>query len=165
MSSQPSRDDGRATDTTADADANTSPDSPGNDTLDEYLPDAGVDSRWWYWIAAVPVYALLSTLIGFAAFVGVFLLGLAGDAVGFGFLAFFLLFVLIALPGLVLTVLFPIATYVDAKAVAEADVGWDPDPALYGLVALAGVLLTGFTVSLVLAVYYLYQRHKYVGTP
>lgn len=138
-------------------------DAPGSDTLDELLPDAGVDSRWWYWIAATPLYALASMLFGIFAFF-LAMLGMFAD-VHLTVFVFPLLFVVVLLPALVLTFLFPIAIYVDAKAVARSDLGWNPDPALYGLIALAGVILTGFTVSVLLALYYLYQRHTFVGTP
>lgn len=138
-------------------------DVPANDTFDGLLPDAGVDSRWWYWIAATPLYALASMLFGIFAFFAAFL-GMVAD-IELTIIVFPLLFVFVLLPALVLTFLFPIAIYVDAKAVARADLGWNPDPVLYGLIALAGVILTGFTVSVLLALYYLYQRHKFVGTP
>lgn len=159
--SQPSPDSTNST--VADGDAGAAPDA-SDDPLDSYLPDAGVDSRWWYWIAAVPVYALLSMLFGFALVFVFFLAGI-GDFAGLGLVAFALFFLFVGLPGLVLIVLFPIATYVDAKAVAEADLDWDPDPVLFGLLALASVLVSAFTASVILALYYLYRRHQHVGTP
>jgi hypothetical protein len=137
---------------------------PGIEPLDERLPALTPDSRWWYWIAAVPAYFLLSTLLAF----GVFLLVLTGLALDSGitlFVLFVFAFLLIGLPGVVLSVLFPLATYADARAIAGADVEWTPDPILYGLLALAAVLMTAFTLSVPLALYYLYQRHRYVGTP
>ena len=132
----------------------------------ERLPRATIESRWWYWIAAVPVYFAVSLVLGGLAFAVVFLgfwvdVGVAVSGVFlFALVAFFL-----ALPGLVLSVLFPLAVYVDARAVSEAEVGWNPDPALYGLVALAGVLATAFTVSVPMALYYLYRRHEAIGVP
>ncbi len=153
----PAADDARAT-------AATTPDRTGG--VGELLPRATVESRWWYWIAVVPIYFAVSFLLGGLAFAVVFL-GFwvdAGVAVSGAFLfalaAFFL-----ALPGLVLSVLFPVAVYVDARAVSESGADWHPDPALYGLVALAGVLVTAFTVSVPLALYYLYRRHEAVGVP
>jgi hypothetical protein len=62
--------------------------------------------------------------------------------------------------------MFPVAVYVDARALSDDPASsWSPDPLLYGLVALAGVVLTAFTVSVPLAIYYLYRRHVAVGTP
>ena len=51
----------------------------------------------------------------------------------------------------------------DATAVAEAPGSWAPDPALYGLLALAGLVAQPLQVPL--AVYYLYKRHGAVGVP
>ncbi|WP_129114184.1 hypothetical protein [Halegenticoccus tardaugens] len=139
--------------------------------LDRYLPDADVDSRWWYWIAAVPVYFVLLVVAAVVAFVA-FAFGFALDVAGLGGLAsltnvllFSVAAFVLALPGLVLAVLFPLAIYVDAKAVARSGSEWSPDAVLYGLVALAGVIVTNFVVSVPLAVYYLYLRHEHVGTP
>ena len=130
------------------------------------LPEATVESRWWYWIAAVPVYFGLS-FVGGALLFATVALGVWMDVgVAFsGAFLFALAAVLFGLPGLLLSVLFPVAVYVDARAVREADAGWNPDPALYGAVALAGVLATAFTVSVPMAIYYLYRRHEAVGVP
>lgn len=130
-----------------------------------------VESRRWYWIAAVPVYFVLATgvslfalaLIGIA--VGLDLVGAGGFAgpglvtlLAFGAAVF-------AAIGVVLAVAFPIAVYLDARAVGETGYEWDPDAALYGLVAVVGVIATNFLVSVPLALYYLYRRHEAVGTP
>jgi hypothetical protein len=72
---------------------------------------------------------------------------------------------LLGLVGLVLTILFPVATYIDARAIAASDASWTPDPLVWGLAALATVVVSAFTLSAVLAVYYLYKRHVAVGTP
>lgn len=141
--------------------------------VDDLLPRASVDSKWWYWIAAVPVVALVGTvfgvLFGLLGFVG-FLFGVGFDAGALSlvpFVAVALAVVLVALVGGVLTLVFPVAMYVDARAINEAaaDYEWRPDPALYGLVALAGALTTTFVVTVPLALYYLYRRHETVGTP
>lgn len=163
--SPPSGDDPTTADP-ATADSATATTDPTGGGLDDVLPRATVDSRWWYWIAAVPVYFAVSAVLG-GLFFAAAVLGLWVD-VGFalsGLFVFALAVVVFGLPGLALSVLFPVAVYVDARAVREADVGWDPDPALYGIVALAGVVVTAFTVSVPLALYYLYRRHEAVGTP
>lgn len=141
--------------------------------VDDLLPRASVDSKWWYWIAAVPLFALLGTLFG----VGFAVVGLLGFFVGVGFdagilsiLPFFgavLAVVFVALVGGLLTLVFPLAMYVDARSITEsaADYEWRPDPVLYGLVALAGAVTTTFVVTVPLALYYLYKRHETVGTP
>ncbi|RLM84173.1 hypothetical protein D3D02_15040 [Halobellus sp. Atlit-38R] len=135
-----------------------------DDPIGDLLPRASVDSRWWYWIAAIPLYVVLGGVLA-VLFVGAFLFDLfltGGIATVFG--AFIVLPVL-GLLGLVLTILFPVATYVDARAIAESDASWTPDPLVWGLAALATVVLSAFTLSVVLALYYLYKRHVAVGTP
>jgi hypothetical protein len=148
------------------SDVDTAGRSEFDDPLGDILPRAGVDSKWWYWIAAIPLYVLLGSVFG-VLFVGIALLGFGfgveGGLVGFGL--FFVLVVVLGLVGLVLTILYPIATYVDARAIAASDASWTPDPLVWGLAALATVVLSAFTLSFVLAVYYLYKRHVAVGTP
>jgi hypothetical protein len=140
-------------------------------TLDDLLPAASIDSRWWYWIAAVPVLFGVSLGLGGAAVV-LFLFGVALDVAGFagvaslgGFVLFWLGTLFLGFVGLLVAVLFPIATYVDARAIEEAGLEWRPDPVLYGLAAAAAVLATNFVLSVPLALYYLYRRHGAVGTP
>lgn len=141
--------------------------------IGDLLPEATVDSNWWYWIAAVPAYFLLVFALGIGAallFLFAFALDVAGLA-GLGSVIAGLVatlgFVGLALVGLVVAVLFPVAVYVDARAIerADLDIDWRPDPALYGLLALAAVLVTNFVLSVPFAVYYLYRRHQHLGTP
>lgn len=130
-----------------------------------------VDSNWWYWVAAVPIYVVagivaatvagLLFLIGLAVDIGGGM-GLATGAVG---VVLVLGSVAYGLAGVVLSILFPIGIYFDAKEIKAAAVSWDPDPVLYLLVAAASVLLTAFTVSFVVAIYYLYRRNQAVGVP
>ncbi|RLM56876.1 hypothetical protein DVK02_09850 [Halobellus sp. Atlit-31R] len=135
-----------------------------NDPVGDLPPRASVDSRWWYWIAAIPLSVVLGVVLA-VLFVGAFFFDLfltGGIATAFGAIV---VFPLLGLVGLVLTVLFPVATYVDARAIAESEASWTPDPLVWGLAALATVVLTAFTLSVVLALYYLYKRHVAVGTP
>ena len=140
-------------------------------TLDDLLPAASVDSRWWYWIAAVPALFVLTLGFGVAA-AFLFLFGVALDVAGLAGVASlgsFLLFsiggVVFASVSLLVAVLFPVATYVDARAIEEANLAWRPDPVLYGLAAAAAVIATNFVLSVPLALYYLYRRHGAVGVP
>ncbi|WP_224448204.1 hypothetical protein [Haloprofundus salilacus] len=139
--------------------------------LDKYLPHRSVDSSWWYWIAAVPALFVVSLGFGVGAFflallgVGLDIAGFMGLATaGFG-LFFFLVASVLALASLVVAVLFPVAMYVDARAVEEADLGWNPDPVLYFLGAVLAVVATNFLLSVPLSVYYLYKRHEAIGRP
>ncbi|WP_336023968.1 hypothetical protein [Halobellus salinisoli] len=135
-----------------------------DDPIGGLLPRASVDSRWWYWIAAIPLYVVLGGLLAIL-FVGAFLFDLfltGGIATIFGA---FIVVPVLGLLGLVLSIMYPIATYVDARAIAESDASWTPDPLVWGLAALATEVLSAFTLSVVLAIYYLYKRHVAVGTP
>lgn len=130
-----------------------------------------VDSKWWYCVAAVPIYAVIGLIAGIIGVV-LFLLGIAVDVGGAEGIATGVVVVLVVLgvgiyglAGLALSLLFPIGVYLDAKTITEADVSWDPDPVLYLLVAAGSVLLTAFTLSFVVAVYYLYRRNQAVGVP
>lgn len=130
-----------------------------------------VDSSWWYWVAAVPLY-VIGGIIG-SILVGVlFLFTITIDIVGAGGIAtglFTVIVVLVAaafgLFGIALLFLFPIGIYLDAKEITDADVDWNPDAVLYGLMAAGSAFLTAFTLSLVVALYYLYRRHQYLGEP
>mgnify|MGYP000232921735 CR=1 FL=1 len=160
--------------TTAPGDSPTSERDPGatagastravDDPLGDLLPRAGVDSRWWYWIAAIPLYVVFGAMLA-VLFVGVLIFDLfltGGIATVFGA---FVVVPVLGLVGLALTVLFPVATYIDARAIAESEAEWAPDPLVWGLAALATVVLSAFTVSVLQALYYLYRRHVAVGTP
>lgn len=135
-----------------------------------------VDSNWWYWVASVPIYWVVATVGGFAFALLAFAFALTGAGGGFGpmggmpgagfgagALGFAAVAVLLAFAGLVVSLVFPVAVYLDAEAVAEGPVDWQPDPALYGLLGLAGVVAQPLQVPL--AVYYLYKRHESVGRP
>ena len=140
-------------------------------SLDDLLPEADADSRWWYWIAAVPLYFLM-TLVGGAIAAGLFLFAGLLDFAGLGglasvstFLVFGALASLFGLVGIVVAVLFPVALYIDTRAIEALDREWTPDPVLWGLLAVVAVLVTNFVLSVPLALYYLYRRHESVGTP
>lgn len=151
---------------TMDADARTESEATReyDDPLGDALPRTDVDSRWWYWIAAVPAFGLAALVGGvFLLFGFLFDLFLTGGLLTFG--AAFLLLPAAGLVGAVLTVMYPIATYVDARAIAESNADWTPDPLVWGLVALASVVLSAFSLSVVASLYYLYKRHGAVGTP
>ena len=136
------------------------------DPIGDFLPRAGVDSRWWYWIAAIPLYVV----VGAAAVLLFAVVALLGFGIGFdaGFVVtglFFLTVVALVLIGFVLSIVFPIAMYIDARAIANSEASWTPDPLVWGLAALATEVLSVFTLSFVMSIYYLYKRHVAVGTP
>ena len=140
-------------------------------TLDGSLPAADVDSRWWYWIAAVPVYFLV-TFVGGAIAAVLFVFAGLLDVLGLGGLASVSTFVLFGgvaalfgLVGVVVAFAFPVAVYVDARAIEATGGEWQPDPVLWGLVAVVAVLVTNFVLSVPMALYYLYKRREALGTP
>jgi len=148
----------------------------GGESGSDGVLDASVDSRWWWWIAAVPAFGVLSVVAGIGLtillLVGVVTVGAGGGPPGMielvtggGVLLVGSLFAVGALIGLVLTVMFPIALYVDGAAVRDADYDWDPDPLLYALVAVVGTLFGSFLITGPVALYYLYRRHTAVGVP
>lgn len=167
---------------TADADADDAePDKPPEETettseglrrtLDGFLPEAGVESNWWYWIAAVPIYFLVA-LVGGALTAVLFLFAGILDVVGLGGLASISALVvfggaaaLFGLVGVAIAIVFPVAMYIDARAIESVGEEWTPDPVLWGLLAVVAVLVTNFIVSVPLALYYLYKRHEALGTP
>ncbi|MCD2198987.1 hypothetical protein LPA44_03620 [Halobacterium sp. KA-4] len=141
--------------------------------------DANPESGWWYWVAAVPVYYVIGTVLGFVVGLAAFAFALTGMGtmdpgtmepgmglpmgVGFGFAGVFVLVFVLAAVGLLLSLVFPLAIYYDATAVEDAPGRWNPDPVLYGLLGLAGLVAQPLQVPL--AVYYLYKRHESVGVP
>ena len=132
-------------------------------------------SRWWYWIAAYPVYSLLAIPLALLAVVLFASVGAATAPMGpdpgvvgpvmFGVVALVVgIGAIYALLGLVLTLLLPVALYLDATELTESTVTWSPDPILYGLVGLLNFLAAP-VVGIIVALYYLYRRHEHVGTP
>jgi hypothetical protein len=170
--------------------------APPDDEPATQTESAGtIDSKWWYLVAAVPLYYVVASVLGFLVGMAAFVFALTGSGtmmdgawhVGPGMHTGFAvgggLFVLgilgLVLVGLLLTLLFPVAIYYDAQAVERAGRGspngasdgaprdaggdWQPDPALYGLLGLAGIVAQPLQVPL--AVYYLYKRHESQGQP
>lgn len=148
---------------------------PGDaDTLDrEYPPLDAVDSRWWYWIAAYVATSLL--FVPFVVLAGVAFLSpvlvagpgsgpVIGAPVAFVFLLVALLLLGFGILAFVVFVGLPIALYMDARRVGRADLDWRPDPFVYGGLGLLQFVVTP-VVGFLVALYYLYQRHKHVGVP
>lgn len=134
-----------------------------------------VDSRWWYWIVAYPVVTLLFVplalilgTIGLAPYIVVSpdplpqpLLGVAFGLLG---LVVGVLLLILVLGSLAVFVMFPVALYMDSRAVSMAEYEWKPDPLLYGILGVVQFIVTPL-VGLIVALYYLYQRHEHVGVP
>ncbi|NHN46126.1 hypothetical protein G9464_00745 [Halostella sp. JP-L12] len=133
-----------------------------------------VDSNWWYVVAIVPLFGLFVTafvgwmiawaLLGAGEF-GPAAMPMPGGGMPFAFAPMLLGMLLFGTAGTLLTAAYPVALYLDAGAVADAGVGWDPDPVLYALVGVVGALSTAFAFAVPLSAYYLYRRHQHVGVP
>lgn len=172
---------------------------PADESVDQPATQAEsaetADSKWWYLVAAVPLYYVVASVLGFLVGMAAFVFALTGSGMMMdgmwhtgpgmhtGFAVGGSLFVLgilgLVLVGMVLTLAFPVAIYFDAEAVKRAEprptdgasdgkprdagVDWRPDPTLYGLLGLAGVVAQPLQVPL--AVYYLYKRHESQGQP
>jgi len=156
------------------------------DPLRSRLAHERVDTRWWYWVAAVPaIFAFWVVAVAWVA-VAVSLGPLAGprplaQAAEISLVAF-------GGPFLALTAVFPFAVYADASAILDADVDWRPPrvllsaaaavgplvsalAVLYGLVADAAglapiwAIVLGFLLTVPVAAYYLHGRHDHLGVP
>jgi hypothetical protein len=154
------------------------------DPLRRRLAHDRVDTRWWYWVAAVPaVFAFWVVAVAWVT-VAVSLGPLAdprpvAQAAEISLVAF-------GGPFLALTGVFPFAVYADASAVLEADVEWRPartpltGAAAVGPLVAAGAVavglamgdaalaplwatVLGFLLTVPVAAYYLYERHENLG--
>lgn len=154
----------------------TSSDMTDQDALDGQPSSVEVEpSRWWYWIAAYPLYMLLMIPLAIFALLIFAPLGLVampaqadpGVMAPLAMITVVVLFgamMLYALGGLILTVMLPIALYVDANEITESNLSWEPDPILYGLLGLVNFLAAPL-IGIGVALYYLYKRHQHVGIP
>lgn len=144
------------------------------------------DSRWWYWVAALPAVVALWTLSALWVVLGVSL-DLGGGGLAGGTRSLVLLpAVALGAPAVVTFLLLPIALWRDGEAVRRAGAGWPDLPLVWAAVAgivdlvlLAGiVLLAQVDASLgsgviaiaviagtALAVGYLNRRTRHVWTP
>lgn len=145
------------------------------ETTSDRPTGADQESRWWYWIAAYPVYSLLAVPLAILGLILFTTVGAAATPMGpdsgvVGPLLFVAIALLVGiggiyvLLGLVLTLMLPVALYVDASEITASEAEWAPDPILYGLVGLLNFLAAP-VVGIIVAIYYLYRRHERVGVP
>jgi hypothetical protein len=143
------------------------------------------DSRWWYWVAALPAVVALWTASALWVLLGVALEFGGGGGVGSRGLVL-LPAVALGGPALVVFLLLPVALWRDGEALLRAGAGWPEFPVVWaaiaglvdlvlvaGLAVLVGVDRTiGFIVVLVavllgtgLALTYLRARVQHAWTP
>lgn len=120
----------------------------------------GTRSRWWWWIAGLPISVAFWALTVLWLAIATEGTGLLGDPLISGIR---LATVGLGVPLLVIAVLFPVAVYFDATALRHGD-ELAHSPARLGLMA-AGTLLTGPLLSVPFACWYLWRRHEIVGIP
>ena len=130
-------------------------------------------SRWWYGIATT----LVLLLFVWVAWAGVKLTTAVVPGTDPSQLApqgiESLLFLLGTLVFVVITwasaPIFSISLFMDARVVHRGNLDWQPNQYLYGLIGLLhlGALFTVvvYAVSVPVALFYLYRRHRYVGIP
>ncbi|WP_256685574.1 hypothetical protein [Halococcus qingdaonensis] len=130
-------------------------------------------SRWWYGIAAT----LVLLLLGWIGWAGVRLTTTIVPETDPSQLAPHGIESLVVLLGTFVFVvatwtsapIFTISLFMDARAVGRGDFEWRPNQYLYGLVGLLhlGALFTVvvYAVTMPVALFYLYRRHRHVGTP
>jgi len=122
---------------------------------------AAVGSRWWYWVAAVPAIAGFGGLtFGWVALATTAEFGtaLGTDPVEF---ALSLSALVVGAPLAPVLLVFPVATYLDARALTTAGADWRPTPARWA--ALAGASALTVLGSVPFACYYCYRRYRAVG--
>lgn len=110
--------------------------------------DAGTADRrddWWHVVPALPAYVVVHGVLSGAT-------GLAPDHV------------VLVLPLLGFLLLYPVALLGDVRYVRAASGEWQPNRLVYGLLGLV-VLATVGLASFLVSPYYLYRRHRHLGTP
>ena len=105
-------------------------------------------SHWWYLVAGVFLWGIVSTVLVITSII----LGWGGT-----------LAVLLAYAAIALLALLPIGLYLDGRKIVEAEVDWEPDITLYVVGGIIGIFIP--LLSVAVAGLYLYRRHEHVGTP
>ncbi len=141
-----------------------------------------VNSRWWYWVAAVPiVFAFWLVTVAWVAFaieMGPNLLFGPANPLEHAVLVSL---TAMGIPFAVLIAILPLAVFQDAVAINRAETGWEPPTRNFALAGLLGLISTGivgvltidislaiivgFVLSVPFALYYLRERHENLGVP
>jgi hypothetical protein len=142
-----------------------------------------VDSRWWYWVAAIPLVTAFWALSSLWVFVVVVVVPEAAVSGTRDVLT--LPAVALGVPALVAFLVLPLALWLDARAIAAAGGDWPADPARAPTIAavadavvvggtalffeesalgLLGVLV-GVALGTWVAVRYLRRRREHVEMP
>lgn len=109
--------------------------------------DSPVDSRWWYWVAAVPVAFGFWVLSAAWVAVGTALDPALGDGTGFGG-ALGVALVAFGVPLLVLLLVFPASVLFDVRAVRDQS-EWQPSAGRFAGAAAIGTVAALLLVAAV----------------
>lgn len=120
----------------------------------------GKASRWWWWIASLPISVAFWILTIVWLAIATEGTGLLGDPLVSGAA---LATVGLGVPLLIIAVIFPVAVFFDAKALKDGN-GLSYSPASLGIAAAAS-LVTGPLLSVPFACWYIWHRHEVVGIP
>lgn len=106
------------------------------------------DSRWWYWIAALPAVVALWTATSLWVLLGVSLEFGSGDLFGDARALVLLPAVALGIPAVVVFLILPVALWRDGEATLRAGAGWPELPALWAGIAgiIDLVLIAGLVV-------------------
>ncbi|WP_266079553.1 hypothetical protein [Haladaptatus caseinilyticus] len=149
-----------------------------------------VQSRWWYWIAAVPiVFVFWLVTVAWVAFAMSIDPSFVGDSAPSFFVrllvaiphATVVSLVAVGIPFAVLIAILPLAVFQDTVAINRAETGWEPSSRNFALSGLLGLIaavvvgiftidislaiIAGFVLSVPFALYYLRERHEKLGVP
>ncbi|GAA0222113.1 hypothetical protein ACFFQF_08010 [Haladaptatus pallidirubidus] len=146
------------------------------------LSGGRVQSRWWYWIAAVPIvfgfWLVTVAWVTFAISMEPELLFGPDNPLEHAMLVSM---AAMGIPFAVLIAIFPLAVFQDTVAINRAETGWEPSSQSFALAGLLGLvsavlvgiftidislaLVAGFALSVPFALYYLRERHRKLGVP
>lgn len=129
--------------------------SPGTRTGN---PSEPLERPWWYVIVLTPMIASLVAIVGVA--VGTAAVVTATADLSTYAPAYFAL----ALVGLPLTVLYPLALFRDSTLIAVRCEDWTPDSGRYTVAAVLSIA-TLFVAAIPLSWYYLRKRRRHLDRP
>lgn len=147
------------------------------------MVDESNPSRWWFGVTIVPLYTAVSLVFYYAVLPlykwAIHNQASVPDTVGSVLVLLYSVSIFTVFIGSYLAPLtLPVSLYFDARAIERSACSWNPNAVFWGGISLVQLgawgnpspgsgwsseLVYVFTVPL--ALYYLYVRHQYVGTP
>lgn len=121
-------------------------------------------SSWWYGVALVPI--LLGLV--WVSWAGLEVTGFSSPG-NSGAFPFALISIALVITTWVTAPVFALCLFLDARAIRSNSLDWEPNHYLYGIIgfvhlgALFSVVVYALTIPA--GLFYLYQRHQYIGIP